>query len=569
MRPATNDADLAIVGADVWTLRAPGDRAEALAIRAGRILRVGTSSEVVARCCGPETDVIDAEGRTVVPGLTDSHAHLDREGLREAYPTLQACRSVADVQEVARRAAAEVGRGEWVVLLPPGAPPFHLDPAASLTERRYPDRWELDAAVPDKPVWIRSIWGLWSNQPPFTHVLNSAALRAAGIGPRTPCPSSTVEIERAAGGEPTGRILEHSVWPVAEFTLLSRAPRFDEETRRKALDVGVHRYLSRGTTAIYEGHGLAAPVIDRYRERHGRGDPGVRAYLPLSPPPWSSVTEFSAWLRDARRTLGGQGVGDDRLRLGGIYLGYGGRAETAAIQRGAWPDTGWAGFCDQCNDPDEYAELCRIAAANRTRVNTIAGADLDRVLQVWKAVDEEYNIRDLRWVIVHGRRLTERQCADINRLGAVVTTQPASHLFRSGTDLTEQLGCAGDELLPHRMLRRSGVTWSLSTDNNPFDMLVTLWSAVTRTDMRTGRVLGPEERVTIEEALHSASRGGAYVSFAEGRRGTLATGALADLVMLSRRLDPADGDGLLDLSVDRTVVGGRSGYVRCGEDTVW
>lgn len=559
--PAANGADLAIVCADVWTLRTPGDRAEALAVRDGRIIHVGTTGEVIG-CCGPETEVVDAGGRTVVPGLTDSHAHLDREGLREAYSTLRHCRSIADVQQVARRAAAGAGRGEWVVLLPPGTPPFHLDPAESLAERRYPDRWDLDAAVPDNPVWIRAIWGLWSNRPPLTHMLNSAALRAAGIDPRTPPPSSTTEIERTPGGELTGRILEHSVWPAAEYTLLSPAPRFDDETRRKALDVGVRRYLSKGTTSIYEGHGLAAPVIDLYRERYERGRSGVRAYLPLSPPPFASASELSALLRDWGCALRGQGVGDDRLRLGGIFLGYGGSAETAAIQRGAWPDTGWAGFCDQYNEPDAYRALCRIAAANRVRVNTIAGAGLDRILEVWKAVDAEYGVRDLRWVIAHPRRLTGRQCADIRRLGAVVTTIPASHLYRSGADLADELGCPDDELLPHRTLQRSGARWSLSTDNNPFDMLVTLWSAVTRTDMRTGRTVGPEQRLTVEEALRAVSYGGAYVSFAEGRRGTLTAGALADLVLLSRRLDPDDGDGLLDLDVDRTVVGGRTVYLR-------
>lgn len=80
--------------------------------------------------------------------------------------------------------------------------------------------------------------------------------------------------------------------------------------------------------------------------------------------------------------------------------------------------------------------------------------------------------------------------------------------------------------------------------------------------MRTGRTVGPEQRLTVEEALRAVSYGGAYVSFAEGRRGTLTAGALADLVLLSRRLDPDDGDGLLDLDVDRTVVGGRTVYLR-------
>src|SRR3954464_13754882 len=160
---------LVLHNGQVLTVDAAFSTARALAVKGRRIVALGDDADVLAtagtatrrgaprRAAAAAPPRVDLGGRTVLPGFVDTHAHMDREGLRHAYRHLQDCRSIADVQAVVRREAARRSPGEWIVLGRLGEPPFHLAPEQTLAERRYPDRRDLDAAAPDHPVWIRSI----------------------------------------------------------------------------------------------------------------------------------------------------------------------------------------------------------------------------------------------------------------------------------------------------------------------------------------------------------------------------------------------------------------------------
>ena len=154
----------------------------ALAIAGGRVAATGGRGEVERRR-DRRTRVIDLRGATVIPGLVDAHAHLDREGLKLIYPSLARCRSIADIQRLIRAHAARRKPGEWIVTMPIGAPPFYQDVPDCLAERRWPTRADLDAAAPDHPVYIRGIWGYW-NRPPVYSVANSRGARAGRRHPR-------------------------------------------------------------------------------------------------------------------------------------------------------------------------------------------------------------------------------------------------------------------------------------------------------------------------------------------------------------------------------------------------
>lgn len=532
----------------------------AIAIADERIVALG--DDEVARSAGSRARIIELAGRTVIPGFVDTHAHMDREGMRRAYPSLRGCRSVSDVLDVVRREAATRRPGEWVVLGPLGEPPFHMEQAETLAEGRLPDRRELDAAAPDHLVWIRAPWGYWSNRPPFVHVFNSRALGICGIGRGATSGNPRVEIELDAAGEPTGRIAETHFSSILEF-VVSGVPRVTRAQLRDALLTGMRASAAQGTVAVYEGHGVSEDLRAVYEDVHAAGEQTIRAYLTLALPPWRSMAEMERFAAEAARIAGGRGRGDDLLTVGGVFLAYGGDSAVREASDAAWPYTGWAAFKEQCVSPDEYLELCRIFARHRLRVGTIVGGaaatfdTIDRVLSTWEAVDATTPMRDLRWVLVHTALLDRaRDVPRIRRLGAVITTQPSSYLHRSGLDAVAS-GVAPNDLMPYRDWVADDLRWSLSTDNKPYAMPFTIWVAMARREMREGRVLGPDQRIGFGDALAAATIEGAYASFAEERRGSLEPGKLADLVIADR--DPTtDVDAVRDLTAAATMIGGRA-----------
>jgi predicted amidohydrolase YtcJ len=547
---AEGGADTVIVGARIHTLDARRPSAGALAIAGGRIVAVGGAGEV-RRWRGRRTRVIDLGGATVIPGLVDAHAHMDREGLKLLYPSLAGCGSIADIGKVVRRLAGARPRGEWIVTMPVGRPPFYQDQPATLAEKRWPTRADLDAAAPDHPVYLRGIWGYW-NRPPVYSVANSAALRAAGIT-RDTVPPSGVEILRDAAGEPTGVFVEHNAIQVIELTLLKAAPRFTHADRLRALVESQRRYAARGVTAVYEGHGIAPEVLAVYREARERGQLRLRSWLAVSPT-WDAADAPRA-IADLAAWAGGRGLGDDLLRVGGMCLHFGGDREVARLLHAAQPYTAWAGFVESANGPEEYREQCELAAAGSLRVNTLITRTLPQVLDVWEAVAARHPLRPLRWVLVHLQVATPGDLARIRRLGVAATTNPISYLWRSGADEAARAGGA-DMLIPHRSLARRGIPFGIATDNKPADPWLAFRAAVERRDMATGVVLGAGERLTRLQALRAFTQGGAWLAFAERERGVLAPGRLADLCALDADPLAMPLDAVESLRCRLTMVGG-------------
>ena len=295
-------ADWVFTNGRILTLDRTRPTAGALAVQGERISAVGAPRDVRG-WRDRRTRVIDLRGATVIPGLVDAHAHLDREGLKLIHPSLARCRSIADVQMLVRRLAVRREAGEWIVTMPLGAPPFYRDVPACLAEGRWPTRADLDAAAPDNPVYLRGIWGYW-NKPPVYSVANSVALRRAGVT-RDTVPPPGVEIDRDAAGEPTGVFIERNLIQVLEFTLMRDAPRFTHADRLAALAESQRRYAARGVTSVYEGHGIAPEVLAVYREAHERGALHLRATLAVSPT-WDGPVEAATALREVASWAGGR-----------------------------------------------------------------------------------------------------------------------------------------------------------------------------------------------------------------------------------------------------------------------
>ena len=526
---------------------------QALAVRGEEVLAVGSDSDVEA-LAGRDTSVVDLQGRTVIPGIIDIHAHMDREGLKRILPSLDGARSIDEILAVVRREVARKRSGEWVVTMPIGDPPNYADVPESLAEGRFPTRWELDRVSPRNPVYIRGIWTPW-NVPPSVSVANSVALQLAGIDRRTSAPHSSVTIDRDASGEPTGILTDHGQFPSVEFTLMRVVPRFTHTQRVEALKESMRLYSSVGTTGTYEGHGVAPEVLKVYKDLWDGGGLTVRCRLVLSPA-WKSTVQATQEMERWSHSASGTGFGDDMLQVAGCYIDYRGSQYTARARSAELPFTGWAGFVPGYNPPGRFRDLVHLAARYNLRVNTIARHTLDEVLRVFEEVDEEVPINGRRWVLQHILHTDSEQLRRIRKLGLLVETIPLTELWLRGNSFVDESRLHASAV-SHRSYLDADVRFGFGTDNKPYNPFATLWSAVARSERRTGKVLGPDQRLSRLEALRVFTLGGAYFCFDEDRRGSLEPGKLADLAVLSDDLLTVPEDQIPDLHSLLTMVGGK------------
>lgn len=286
-------------------------------------------------------------GRVVVPGLIDTHAHMDREGLKRIGPSLADCRSVDDVLQVVEAAVGQCGPGAWVVTMPAGVPPHFWEGAAVLKEGRLPTRAELDRVAPANPVYIRPIWGYWRNAPNpemLESAANSAALEQSGIAATSSLPSDSLTLHRDPDGALNGHVTERTSMPIVELVMLDAASRFSHRDRVEALAEGMQVYAACGTTSVFEGHGVAPEVFRAYAALRTDRRLALRARLTHSPAwgavvgsdPASVVAQWAYW-------AGAGGLGDNTLSMEGLFVEFRANPDDIVRSRAA-PYTGWAGF---------------------------------------------------------------------------------------------------------------------------------------------------------------------------------------------------------------------------------
>lgn len=546
------NADTILHNGKVVTVDREDSIQQAIAIRGNRVLAVGSDSDVLP-LAGPSTVTFDLRGGTVIPGIVDIHAHLDREGLKSIYPSLEGLRSIAQIQERIGELLVDKAPGEWVVTMPIGDPPNYADMPQSLAEGRFPNRHDLDRIAPHNPVYVKGIWTPW-NVPPSVSIANTAALRLAGIDRHTESPDSSVTIEKDSHGEPTGVFVDTGRYPSVEFSLMQIVPRFTMSQRAEALKESMRLYNSVGTTGTYEGHGVAPEVMQVYKAAWDAGEMTVRANLTVSPH-WQTAEQAAREMESWGHSFSGPGFGDEFLRFSGYFIQYGGNRYTAQARSSLLPYTGWAGFIQSFHSPDFFAETVRLAAKNNIRVNTLVREPLEEVLDVFEAVDREFPLNGRRWTLAHVLQTTDRQLERIRKLGLLVETIPLTELWLRGTPYLDNPGLA-DTAVAHRRYLERGVDFSFGTDNKPYNPFATFWAAVARRERITDQVLGPDQRLTRLEALRAFTIGGARFSFDEGRRGSLETGKLADLAVLTDDLLEMPEEDIPRLESRLTMLGG-------------
>lgn len=551
---STLRADLLLSNGNIITLDSASSTSEAVAVRGSKIVAVGKTADLEARVA-PDTRRINLQGQTLLPGFFDTHPHMDREGLKTlGGASLIGANSVSAIVERVAEAATRAKPGEWLVFMPMGGPPFdYVNNPSMLKEGRFPNRYDLDEAAPDNPVFIRGVWGWWA-RPPFPAVANSEALRRCDITAASVDPYN-IKIVRDPGGLPTGLFLETNRTSLLEYTLFRNVPRFTYEDRLESVRRSSEIYSSLGTTSAYEAHGLTPELLRAYREIDERGELPVRMSAAVSLPSSSMKRSRLVDLLDQwAPSAGGRGMASGNFRVFGVTLDHTDPKIAAIIARD-YPYVQWAGNFDQGITTSEFVEIGIEAAKRKLRLNFLIAThppyhSVDGTLDMLEEIDKQAPIRDLRCVGFHLINANAQQLRRVRDLGLIITMTP-SFIYSHAAELH-----LGRDACPIREVLDAGIPVALGTDNVPPSMFFTAWEALARWDESGQRQLG-DSRLSREEVLRLCCQSPHYINWDEDNRGVIAPGMAAEFMVLDANPLTCDTDLLPQLAPVLTVVDGR------------
>jgi hypothetical protein len=540
MSGATMEADLVLRGGKILTVDKNFSITSALAIRGDRIIAVG-EDVAMTPLIGPKTRIVELKGRTVIPGLHDSHMHTMNGGNNELAVSLAKARSIADVQAAFAARLATTQKGAWII----GGSGWHEN---QLAEGRLPVRQELDAVTPDNPVYLR--------RGGHVAVVNSLGLKLANITKDTPNPRNGVIVRDPKSGEPTGVLVERAAFNM----VLNLVPPPSRDDRVKGLKLFTSKLNKFGITATLEP-GLTLDEIAAYMELWRQGAMTTRVRILQRVFGADDVLNLSAFLAPE--------FGDDWLRVGGFKYSADGGIEGAALRERYRIVEG------EQNDPDyfgklvtppggraEFRQMLENAASRgwQFQVHNVGDAAIAHTVEVMEELAERYPLDKLRWVIVHIFLPSHDSLAKIKRLGLSTTVQ--DHPVSLGYNMLRFWGEErAAKSIPVRSITALGIPTGGGTDGptvdwNPFK---SLWWMTTRQVVVNNeqRQLGPDEAIGREAALRLYTMGSARVGFMEDKIGSLEPGKLADLAVLSDDYMSVKDDALLDLRSVMTTVGGK------------
>ncbi|HDQ06293.1 MAG TPA: amidohydrolase [Candidatus Bathyarchaeota archaeon] len=520
-------ADLVLVDGNILTLDSSQPSAEAVAIKEDRIVKVGTNEEI-RQWIGDDTKVIDLQGRTVVPGLTDSHIHVGDFGKFLTWVDLTDTNSVEEMQRIIRERAQKISKGRWIIGSGWNQTRF--------AEKRYPNRRDLDEASPHNPVILYHQCGR-------VCVVNSKALELAGVTNETRPPSGG-EIEKdAETGEPTGILRETAtdlVWKIV--------PEPSEEELMEGASLACKKIVEAGVTSI---HWIVASLteIQVIQKLRAENKLPLRVYIIVP-----------ATFLDQIIDLGSSAsFGENKDRNLGVKIFVDGSlaARTAAL-REPYSDS-FKSKGELLYSQQELNKLvAKVHKANfRLVMHAMGDQAIDMALTaIEKALVEEPR-KNHRYRLEHASVLNRELIHSIKELGMIVSVQPKCVITEfSEWSAVERLGSARARLLyPLKTLIEEGVPVVGGSDcpMEPLSPLQGIQAAVTRPFF-------PEEQITFDEALRMYTVNAAYASFEETVKGTIEEGKLADLTVLSDDPTAVSPSRIGGISVYMTIVGGKVVY---------
>ncbi len=532
-------ADLILTKGKLATLGTPNRFVEAAAIKDGKFIAVGKNHEMLA-LRGPATRVIDLRGRSVIPGLNDSHLHVIRGGLNYNMELRwDGVPSLADALRMLKEQAARTPPGQWIRVVG-GWSEFQF------AERRMPTLAEINAVSPDTPVFVLHLY--------CRALLNRAALRACGYTKDTPNPVGG-EIERDKDGIPTGLIVARPNATIL-YSTLAKGPKLPVEHQINSTRHFMRELNRLGLTSMIDAGGGYQNYPDDYtviQHLHDRGEMTLRiAYNLFTQKPKQEKEDFARWIK-----MTGPGVGDDFYRCNGA-------GEMLVFSAADFED-----FLEPRPDlPDvmeqELKDVVTLLAANKWpfRLHATYDESITRFLNVFEEVNREVPFKGLNWFFDHCETISDRNLERVKALGGGIAVQHRM-AFQGEYFMSRYGKQAAERTPPVRRMLDLGLPVGAGSDAtrvasyNPWASLY--W-------LTTGKTVGgtsmyPEQNVlTREEALRLYTQGSSWFSSEIGKKGAIAVGQLADVVALTDDYFSAPEERIKAIESVLTIVDGKIVY---------
>lgn len=529
--------DTLFLNGTVVTMNPVHPEADAVLVRGDRVVAVGQADDLRA-LAAPGARIIDLSGKTLLPGFNEAHNHMLMFGRSLAQVDCRApgCDSIAELQRRVAARAAETHGGAWVL--------GRGYDDQSLAERRHPTRYDLDAVAPDHPVVITNASG-------HLCVANTRALGLAGIT-NTTTPPEGGEIVHDADGTPTGLLLE-----TAQAFVTSLIPEPTEDDLVEALGRCAERYLAAGITSSADASVHTNTQFRAFQRAAETGVNPLRTTLMLREHLLPHLAETGI------RT----GFGSDRLRCGPIKLFIDGSliGRTAAVTQPFLhdPNPNNLGLTMMSDEVFQGYVISAHAAGWQIAVHAIGDRGIEMVLDAYERALMTYPRADHRHRIEHCGILRPDLIARIARLGVVVVTQPI-FITEYGDSFIRHLGEERTALTyPFWSLLNAGIPMVFSSDCpvSAYEPLKSIQVSVTeRTG--SGAEYAPAEAITVNDALHAYTVAGAFATFEERTKGSIAPGMLADFAVLERDPRYTPPDEIAEIPVAMTWIGGELAYER-------
>jgi predicted amidohydrolase YtcJ len=554
----TAEADLILHHGKIVTVDLKFSIQQALAIKDGRILRVGTNDEVL-RAKGKATEMVDLGGKAVLPGLIDSHVHPNGACMTEFDHPIPEMESIADVLAYVKDRAKALAEGEWIEV--------HQVFITRLREQRYPTREELDKAAPKNPV-------LFATGPDAS--LNSLALQRSKIDKdfKVTDGGPGYAEKDAKTGEPTGIL--RSCTRYVKVQSSGRKPTDADRTER--LLQLFKDYNSVGLTAIIDRSASAADA-ERYHKLLDKDRLTLRIAVSRHVDTIGPVEAVQKRIRQvAEEPLC---KGGPMLRIVGIKTFLdGGMLTGSAYMRGPWGVSKIYSITDPKYQGVLFIPRERLLPIVQTAVesglqftaHSVGDGAVHTLLDVYEEVAKKTPLDKTRPCITHSNFMSKEAIEKAARLGVAVDIQPA-WLYLDARTLTAQFG--NDRLRyfqPLRSLFAAGVLAGGGSDHmqkigslrsvNPYNPFLGMWTTITRQARWFEGQLHPEEALSREQTIRFYTINNARLLFLEDKVGSLEEGKLADFIVLDRDLLTCPVDGIKDAQCLRTYVNGKLVYER-------